>query len=130
MICSGRAVISALLLPVIAACGRTEPAEPAIGFAAAGARPLEASRSEVLASGGRGLGASSVRRIVAVMGEQAFRRAIDAGASAQLVLRPDGAVCVDGRPEASCVVLVADGRTYRVFDLGGQPRGTLTPADG
>ncbi len=124
-----RTLATVLLAALLGACWRAEPPEPAIGFAAA-ALPHDASRDAVLARGGRRLDAASVGRIIGALGNRGFLGAIDAGTAERLVLRDDGAVCLEERPLASCRVVVADGRTYRLFDLDGRPRGTLTPSEG
>jgi hypothetical protein len=121
---------SMLALPVLlAACSGTPP-DPAIGFRAAAAQPAEAGLDEVVAAGGRVLGADAVRSVVASLGETTFLQRLGGSAGTRLVLRSDGAACLDDRADARCRRIVADGTDYRVFTLAGEPRGTLTPSAG
>ncbi len=120
-----------VLLVLIAACGRTVPPDPAIGFDRARALPPTASFSEVVEAGGRVLDAAAVRTVVATMGEDAFLQAIGGAAGQELVLRRDGAACLDDAEDAPCRRIVADGMDYRVFRAeDGTPSGTLGPSPG
>jgi len=117
------------LLVLLAACSQTPP-DPAIGFQAAAAQPPDARLDEVVAAGGRVLGADAVRSVVATMGETAFLERLGGSAGDGLTLQSDGSVCIDDTVDTPCRRIVADGTDFRIFTLGGEPRGTLTPSAG
>ena len=119
-----------LVVLALAACGRATPGDPAIGFDAASALPADADYATVIAAGGRALGPTRVRGLRGITGDQAFLRAIDGPAGGEIVVQPDGRVCVADAPPERCRVLVADGTVFRLFTPDGAPAGTLTPPAG
>jgi hypothetical protein len=128
---SCRPLLALAALVVVAGCTEAIPPDPSIGFDQAIALPASAGYDELIAAGGRVLGADALRSVVATMGEDAFLQGIGGSADAQLVLRPDGAACIDGTAEEQCRRIVADGVDYRVFAAAdGAPLGTLTPSRG
>ncbi|MFP4269857.1 MAG: hypothetical protein ACLFTL_04740, partial [Alphaproteobacteria bacterium] len=72
----------AVLAPLVACSGT--PPDPAIGFADAEAVPASATYDELVAAGGRVVGADALRSIVATMGEDAALRALGGRAGDRL----------------------------------------------
>ena len=125
----GRPLLVVAALALLAAC-RATPPDPAIGFDAATALPADATYAELIGAGGRVLGADALRSLVATMGDDAFLQAIGGGSADELVLRSDGAACIDRPATEQCRRIVADGTSFRVFTMDGAPQGTLTPSRG
>jgi len=114
----------------VAACGISPPPDPRVDFARASTLPLSASLDQLTAVGARVLDAEAVRSVVATMGSDTFATAIGGTATDDLLIRADGAACLNEPEPPSCRRIVADGFNYRVFELSGEPLGTLTPARG